>query len=340
MKFNYQKICQSFVGVLPLKQKEVIERRFGLTAAPRETLQKIGDDLGITRERVRQIEAEGFLKLQEQKQEGDLRRVFVYFEKYIQNQGGAKREDILLKDLGKDDSQNQVNLLFTLGKPFHRFPETGDFYPFWALEKNISLSVEEITNNILHEFARTKKPLARNALFQSVKVLRGNKNSQLFLSTLEITKKIEQGPLGEFGLTVWPEIKPRGMRDRAYLTLKKAENPLHFTEIAALANNLSGDLDARKVLPQTVHNELIRDERFILVGRGIYALREWGYAPGTVKEIIVKVLKENKAPLNKEKILSEVQKQRLVKENTIFLNLANKNYFQRDKQGKYILRKA
>jgi hypothetical protein len=87
-------------------------------------------------------------------------------------------------------------------------------------------------------------------------------------------------------------------------------------------------------LVQTVHNELIKDSRFVLVGRGVYALKEWGYEPGQVKDIITKILREN-GPLTQGEILERVSKQRLVKENTILLNLSNKKNFLRDSQGKY-----
>jgi len=88
-------------------------------------------------------------------------------------------------------------------------------------------------------------------------------------------------------------------------------------------------------LVQTVHNELIKDSRFVLVGRGIYALEEWGYYPGQVKDVILRVLREERKPITKEEILEKVLEQRLVKENTILLNLSNKKYFERDVQGKY-----
>jgi len=143
--------------------------------------------------------------------------------------------------------------------------------------------------------------------------------------------------LGEFGLAKWPEIKPRGVKDSAFLALKKEQKPLHFRTIASLSNELEGQ--TKKVLPQTVHNELIRDVRFVLVGRGIYALKEWGYEDGTVRDIILKVLK-NKAPLSKDEILKEVQKQRLVKQNTVFLNLSNKDEFIKNEEGKYEIRTA
>jgi DNA-directed RNA polymerase delta subunit len=90
----------------------------------------------------------------------------------------------------------------------------------------------------------------------------------------------------------------------------------------------------------TIHNELIKDSRFVLVGRGIYALEEWGYGIGTVKDVILKILKESKNPLKKQEVLKKVSKQRIVKDNTIFLNLQNQKYFSKDSKGRYTVREA
>ncbi len=127
----------------------------------------------------------------------------------------------------------------------------------------------------------------------------------------------------------WPEINPRNIKDKAYLVFKKEKRPLHFREVA----NLIGP-DA---LPQTVHNELIKDQRFVLVGRGLYALKEWGYEEGDVKDVISKILRKVKKPLSKKEILSRVLKQRMVKENTVLINLQNRKHFIRKDDGRYQL---
>ncbi len=338
VSLNYQKICQKVLESLSPRQTEVIIRRFGLEGKPRETLQKIGDDFGITRERVRQIELESFKKLQDQKERSEVKNIFDEFKQYLKKHGGVKRENLLLKDLGKNGYQNYVYFFLTLGDSFYRFPETLEFYPFWSLDQNLFSKVQEIVRNLVKKFETEKKPLSQEDLLKWA-LQEYKEDLQLFFSSLEIAKEVEKGPFGEFGLVSWPEINPRGVRDRAYLVLKQKREPLHFREIAKLASQLpSGCFSSREVLPQTVHNELIRDERFVLVGRGIYGLREWGYIPGTVKEIIANILKEAERPMAKEEILQAVQNQRLVKENTILLNLADKNYFQRDDEGRYILK--
>jgi len=336
VSLNYQKICQKVLEILPQRQKEVIERRFGLVGSTPETLQKIGDDFGVTRERIRQIEFESFQKLEKEKEDRELKRVFFLFSEYLRSQGGAKREDFALQDLGKRNWQNHVRFFLTLGDSFHRHPEDEKVYAFWTAREKLFQKVKQIVTELFNLFERNQKPLPPNHL-QRIEIAK--KEPKIFLSSVEIAKHIEKGPLGEFGLINWPEIKPRGVKDLALLVLKQKGQPLHFTEIAKLAGDLFGEYSSsERVLPQTVHNELIRDERFVLVGRGVYALKEWGYTPGTVKEIIAEILKEAGRPMSREEILQEVQKQRLVRENTILLNLSNKDYFQKDKEGRYILK--
>ena len=143
-----------------------------------------------------------------------------------------------------------------------------------------------------------------------------------------------------FGLVEWPEIKPRGVKDKAFLVFKKHGKPLHFTEVAKLIDKFDYNVPNKKTYPQTVHNELIKDTRFVLVGRGTYALSEWGYVPGTIKDIITKVLKEKNEPLHKDEVVKQVLAQRLVAKNTVLMNLNNKKHFDKDANDKYFIRTA
>ena len=95
---------------------------------------------------------------------------------------------------------------------------------------------------------------------------------------------------------------------------------------------------SKKAHIATTHNELIKDPRFVLVGRGLYALSEWGYINGIVKDVITKIL-DKSGPLSKKEIVEKVMKERYVKENTILVNLQNSKNFKKEKDGKYSLAK-
>ncbi|NNG14754.1 MAG: RNA polymerase sigma factor RpoS, partial [Gammaproteobacteria bacterium] len=47
------------------KQREVVERRFGLHGYEISTLEEVGNEIGVTRERVRQIQIEALKRLRE-----------------------------------------------------------------------------------------------------------------------------------------------------------------------------------------------------------------------------------------------------------------------------------
>lgn len=312
---NYSTICANFLKGLSGRQKEIVARRFGLQnqKSKRETLEAIGQSQGITRERVRQIENEALGQLKKNSKE--LKPIFQNFADYFKKQNGIKREDLILEELGQKQ-KNQVYFLLNLADQFKRAGETEDFYSFWTSDLNALKRAQKSIDIFFNQLEKTKKlsPAPKN-----------------FVSSyLEISKKIQKIGEGLYGLKSWPEVSPRGVKDRAYIVFKKAQKPLHFTEVAILIG--------KNALPQTVHNELIKDDRFVLVGRGLYALKDWGYESGVVKNVIMKVLQESQKPLSREKILSEVLKQRFVKENTVLLNLANRNCFDKNEQGFYFLK--
>lgn len=336
MNFNYKKVCQEVLSSLPPKSRVIVEKRFALGAAKRnQTLQEIGDFLGITRERVRQIESDGLNKLRHAPAVASLKAVFTYFGRFLGEQGGLKREDVLLAKLSDEAEWQVVSFLLRLSPKLYRTEQDSQFYAVWFQEKDIYNQALILLNDLVKKLTQQQVPLAREMIYCFF-----NKENKVFIDNIiEASRAIEISPLDQIGLAIWPEIKPRGARDIAYLMLKKTGQPLHFRDIADKANNLPNSfLPKKKTLPQTVHNELIRDPQFILVGRGVYGLKEWGYQTGTVREVIKAILVKSKEPLGRQDILQQVLRQRMVQPNTIFLNLNNKKHFQKDEQGRYGLK--
>ena len=137
------------------------------------------------------------------------------------------------------------------------------------------------------------------------------------------------------GLSLWREINPKSERDKAYFILKKEARTLHFTHIADLISKES--FLGKNPTAATVHNELILDSRFVLVGRGIYALAAWGFKGGTVEEVIKDILIHHPQGLQRDAIIEEVLKAKFVARNTVMMNLLVKKQFAKDKSGKYKL---
>lgn len=159
-----------------------------------------------------------------------------------------------------------------------------------------------------------------------------NENKAIY-SVLQAAKDLEQNKFGDWGIRHWRQVNPKTINDKIYLILRKHGKPTHFVEIANKINEIG--FDKKKANSATVHNELILDDKYVLVGRGLYSLKEWGYKNGTVSDVIEDILKNSPTSLTKEQILEKVLEQRIVKKATIILSLMDKNRFERVESGKY-----
>ncbi len=159
-----------------------------------------------------------------------------------------------------------------------------------------------------------------------------NQNKTVY-SIFQAAKKIGQNKFGHWGSDESREINPKTINDKIYLILKNTGEPMHFAEIADKINQIS--FDKKKANAATVHNELILDDKYILVGRGLYGLKEWGYQKGTVADVIKKIISQAGRPLSREEIIDGVLKQRMVKKATINLALMNRDKFAVAPDGKY-----
>ncbi|MBM3206500.1 MAG: hypothetical protein FJZ43_02675 [Candidatus Staskawiczbacteria bacterium] len=338
-KINYLQTYQKFTKGLSKKVKDIFDRRFGVKSGQVETLESIGKSLGITRERVRQIEEAGFNHVKKNHKDS-LYVIFTEFGSYFAKKGGFKKEDLVLEELAGKKNKPYVLFLLTLGGDrFKRVSAKKDFHYFWLANPASDKQVKDTLENIVKDIDSQKQLLDKNQMISTF-ASKHNISQEAVASYIEISKKIQESKDGKLGLITWPEIKPRGVRDKAFLVFKKEKKPLHFRLIAQLIDGLGYNGEDKKAHPQTVHNELIKDTRFVLVGRGTYALAEWGYVPGTIKDIITKVLKDKQEAVHQEDLVKEVLAQRIVAKNTVLINLNNKKFFSKNEDGKYILRET
>ncbi|OHA47046.1 MAG: hypothetical protein A3A80_01315 [Candidatus Terrybacteria bacterium RIFCSPLOWO2_01_FULL_44_24] len=349
---NYNKIVNSLLRTLPDRGREVLERRYGIVGDP-ETLEAIGEDFSVTRERVRQIEEAAFAQLRKAEEMKELEDIFSYLYRHINDYGEHRREERLLNDFPGQKNSPAIIFLLDLGNDFKRRNETEKHYTLWTVNPTRLAHLEGFIGAVEQRLEEISKPLNNVNFWKEVdKISRKTKLSLSKKATeswLDISKSIVQNRFNEWGLSSWPEILPKSVGDKAYIVLRRENKPLHFAAIVDRMNKVHfspsqnikvGVRSNKPAHVQTVHNELIKDNRFVLVGRGIYALHEWGYEPGTVKDVLSKVLKDAGQPLPVNKIIAQVAKVRWVKPNTVMLNLQNKRLFSRTSRGEYTLRKA
>ncbi len=355
MQNPYYLINEILEAIPNQRTKEVIVRRFGLGDGRRQTLEAIGRDHDITRERVRQIEENGLAYLKNPKVKKKIQPVLDTLREHLAEHGELKREDRLyddltcicyptkeierLKEAGNvsdlDRCRSAFYLILTLGDGFERLPENDSFYSVWTINKNSIKTAKKAVDSLVKHLNVKKEVLGKDQLLAAAKSLFPELSAKAIHSYVDASKQIEQNHLGYFGLIHWPEISPRGVKDKAFIVLKSAGQPLHFSQVTDKINEVLPS--GRPAYVQTVHNELIKDNRFVLVGRGLYALTQWGYEPGTVSQTISQILKIN-GPLSKEEVVNRVLQKRLVKENTVLINLQNRKLFERDEQGRYAVK--
>ena len=318
------------------REKEIVARRFGLKDR-KETLEQIGGFLDITRERVRQLEKAIIIRLKiaaEDKKITSLAQAEkVIIRNLIELGRIARVDDLTDKILGRKSTaieQSQVAFIAEISSQLTTIDENDNYhYAVGIMDYGDKKEVKKRIDDLLDFIKKGKKPLTLEEL--------DAKFDYEHPSHIEALAKVSKRLAtlnGIWGLVRWPEVNPKNIKDKIYVILNQAKKPMHFSEINQAIK--TSDFKRKDVTKQAVHNELIKDNRFVLIGRGIYALSEWGYKQGTVSEVIADVLKNSKEPMNRDDIVKQVLKRRQVKETTVLLNLQSRPEFKRVAKGTYI----
>lgn len=319
LKVQPKKEIEALWKELPRRRKEereknVLLERFGLKGE-KKSLQAIGNRYGITRERVRQIQNQGIKSL---RKVAKGKKIFRKIAKIVEKRGGLITLETATKlFLPKNATEQHKRWLhlFLVANPYlHYFKETASNYPFFT--RGISQkTISQRFKNLIKLFKKAGQGLPLRKVASRLR-LKPSLIKELCLAHKQLGVRE-----GKVGLMSFPEINPKTTEAKIDLIFNKYRRPLHFTEIARLIRKEK--LGNRQPTTPTVHNELIKHrEKYVLVGRGVYALKKWGYLEGTVKEVIAQILKRANKKLTKEELIQEVLKQRQVKRNTILLNLA------------------
>lgn len=341
---NLADVIEEMFMVLTSKEKDVIVQRFSLDNKPKRTLESIGQYFSVTRERIRQIEKIALGKLRRTVQTTRLNNVNEIAGRLIEENGGVILENKLiskiLNEIASSDEvdPNIIRLALNINPTIVSTEKTNVYKPFWRL-KTIELSlINSVITAGIKALKKKADVMSDGKLVVQVRQLLVDKlencTDPMIVSCLEVDKRIKRIDDIGFGLMTWRHINPKSIRDKAYIILKLERKPLHFIEIA---NKISeAGFDKKVVTVQAVHNELIRYDQFVLVGRGLYALKEFGYHRGTVAEVIEDLLRK-KSPMTKQEIIEGVLKQRHVKKGTISLNLQKNPQFVRVGRAVYAL---
>lgn len=319
------------------REQEIITRRFGLNGA-KETLEQIGERLDITRERVRQLEKAALIRLKIASEKGEIEHLAEIEKALIRNlaESGRISKTQALADhyLEKSASAQEVsNILFIaeISSKLVVIQENDKYHSAIANaeygdERKIKTAIDEIVNII----KKQKSPMTLDELDAKLSYEHPSQ-----IEAIASISKLLASLNGIWGLEKWPSVNPKNIRDKIFVILGAKKEPMHFSEIAEEIRK--SDFSRKDVTTQAIHNELIKDKRFVLIGRGIYALDDWGFKKGTVADTIAAVLKEAGEPLYRDEIVKRVLEKRKVKETTVLLNLQSKKEFVRVAKATYTL---
>ncbi len=345
--FDALQLMEQVLALLSPKEAEILSRRYGLSGEKKQTLEIIGQQYQVTRERIRQIERQAIESLFAHPDFSELMRPFEHVVlSVIHQHGGIMTMDMIAHELlgvHATDLKYHAALHFMLSQllkdKIEHVRASKQFVQSWKIQTTSMDIVEQTIAELQkiveslekpHTFDRIHDELKKTSHYQKyAEQLSGS----VVASYLDVAGPIGKNPFDEYGLAHWGLVNPKRMHDRVYLVLQKKGEPMHFEEIAEQISEIFG----KKAYPPTVHNELILNKEYVLVGRGLYALKEWGYQEGVVSAVISQVLEEANKPLDRDEIVDRVLEQRIVKKNTIYLALTDKNIFQKLADGRYTL---
>ncbi len=351
--FDPREVINALFHELGSREQDVLRRRFGLHGKEPETLEQIGKSYTVTRERVRQIENAAIKTIKSRPYFGDtLKPVNLVVLGSLEKHGGVMSEDHLLEYLLQSAAQElgaRHSLLFLitrLGNERLVREEIDGHFPSWRVDFIGWDKVKSTVAELVKILETHGEPLPEEELvnrFRQTPTFAEHQKHFGFdddiapiYAHLRTSTQIRPNPYQEWGLVHWKTVTPKRMGDKIYLVMKKNGQPMHFRAITEHINQ--ADFDAKEAYAPTVHNELILDDRYVLVGRGIYALKEWGYIPGVVADVIAAVLRQAGRPLSRDEIIAKVLEQRLVKKGTVYLALGSADRFGRDENGHYMLK--
>lgn len=336
-------IVDNLLLLLSDKEKIVIKKRFDLNGKGKSTLEEIGQEFTVTRERVRQIEKNALSKMRRNVFNTALKGLHEFVALVVKNRGGLVKTDNLIDDVTKVLSgankvdRNSLTLSLELHDGLESIGNTIDFHPYVRDKALPDYSLKYTANHLVNQLTKYGDVRELQKVCDDLKNVMSEVEFDLtkIRSLIEIDKRLALLDGDLLGLMDWRHIRPRTLRDKILFVLRNNKEPMHFTDIAEEISKAS--FDGRTINVQAVHNELIRHDSFVLIGRGIYALTEWGYERGTVAEVVEKVLRAEKE-LDQDEIIDLVLKQRQVKKITVILALKNTKMFVRIGRKRYKLK--
>lgn len=343
---NLKKTINDLLVLLSEKEKAVIQQRFNLFGSGKKTLEEIGMQFSVTRERVRQIESNALAKIRRNVFNTDMQYIHQHISRLLKKNNGLARKDLIIKEIKnvmkgygiENIDTYSINLALELHSMIDVVGNTISFHPYLKRKEIKGSDLKSVSATLIKELKKAGDTRDIKEIHDDLKTNLEELDFDLtkIKALIKIDKRLKLVKKNQIGLTEWRHINPRTLGDKTLYILRNEKKPMHFSAIVKKISEAK--FDQRKVNPQAVHNELIRNSNFVLIGRGIYALSEWGYQKGTVAEVVVRALREE-GEMSQDEIVKYVLDRRQVRKITIILALKNSEKIERIGRKQYRLRK-
>ena len=276
MKDNmFYDVLEESLDLLPERSRFIVIDRFGIQNDKAQTLDAIGKKNNITRERVRQLVNDSIEQINKAKNE-KYYKVQNIFTDYVNSKGGIVFRNKLLKHMYDNYSvKESVCNFYIYASEYIDSIQNNNRKPFAfaVFKKDFDFERWNKIHGFIEELLRkNNEALSFEKILKEINDNIGSVDAEHLREYLHISRTIENNSFDEWGFSRWNEINLRGVKDKVYLVLKHTGKAMHFRDIAKAIDEYGLNINGKATHPQTVHNELIKDNRFVLISRGTYDL--------------------------------------------------------------------
>ncbi len=239
-KTNLDDLVEKWFHALNDNARYVIRSRYGFTSTP-QTLQETADSLGVTRERVRQIQHSALNKLHSRKCWMIIEPLVALYLDWIQKLGGLIKESQLIKYTSAvapntRSSHGVATLILELEKSTKWIKHTEAWghssFPLHKIEP-IQQKLEkilELEKTGIHKKSLLSQLLKSDEFIEDSKII----PKTFFFACLSVNPRIEIDDDGECKLSKWS-----GRRlDEMICALREIGEPVHFSILTERTNSL------------------------------------------------------------------------------------------------------
>lgn len=301
------------LACLPERQRTVLADRYGLWDGIAETLQDIGDKLGLTRERIRQIEAKALKRILRLYGHGKIKAhifnsIRLYFTTHQSESDGVLSEDEAIEALATGCSCEEAGLAVEFlqditGTEANIFasgliePEAG----VYCVDETAARFYQEMLRLIEESLQSREKPLTEGLLLKDITSRAGTclSANQLRLArrVLNVSARVSRLRNGTIALSQWTEFHSHNAASLTEAALRLLGRPAHFREITEKVSSIFGE--GGTFNERTIHQALLTNRKaFVWVKHGTYGLAAWGLKkPPFIKDRLVELLSVTGYPL-------------------------------------------